>query len=145
MNIYSGARKRRKSRNMATWGLLKRHRFGAWASRHQTEVRIRHKMTFAAGNITTLALADWLQEREGAECIYCAAPATAIDHRIPLCRGGTHTWSNIQLVCKPCNSAKARYTEEEFLSRRRVVVRRVVNPRLSDEWTVLPDEQPICG
>lgn len=30
-----------------------------------------------------------------------------IDHIKPLCKGGSHTWDNIQLLCLPCNSKKA--------------------------------------
>ena len=29
-----------------------------------------------------------------------------IDHVIPLARGGTHTWDNVRLACRQCNSAK---------------------------------------
>lgn len=33
--------------------------------------------------------------------------APTLDHIIPLARGGTHTWGNVQLACASCNSSKA--------------------------------------
>ena len=30
----------------------------------------------------------------------------SIDHVIPLSKGGTHTWDNVQLLCRKCNIAK---------------------------------------
>lgn len=32
--------------------------------------------------------------------------APELDHIIPLSLGGTHTWDNVQLLCRACNSAK---------------------------------------
>lgn len=31
----------------------------------------------------------------------------SIDHIIPLSKGGTHTWDNVQLMCRGCNIAKS--------------------------------------
>ena len=28
------------------------------------------------------------------------------DHRVPLAKGGKSVWSNLQVLCRPCNSAK---------------------------------------
>ena len=35
----------------------------------------------------------------------------SIDHVIPLSKGGTHTWDNIQLLCRSCNCKKSNKTE----------------------------------
>ena len=32
--------------------------------------------------------------------------APTVDHTIPLAKGGSHTWENVQLACLACNSAK---------------------------------------
>lgn len=57
------------------------------------------------------SLADWLAlcDRYDNRCLACAErkPLT-VDHVVPLVRGGLHDISNIQPLCKPCNSAKGR-------------------------------------
>jgi 5-methylcytosine-specific restriction endonuclease McrA len=45
--------------------------------------------------------------RDGGRCVYCAAPATSIDHVVPRSRGGTHSWDNVVSCCRRCNHAKA--------------------------------------
>ncbi|NBW32055.1 MAG: hypothetical protein EBR48_05390 [bacterium] len=65
-----------------------------------------------------------LYERSQGQCsicqITCADPsvwrywdgrtwmptAPTVDHIIPLARGGSHTWVNVQLACLACNSSK---------------------------------------
>ena len=31
----------------------------------------------------------------------------SIEHVIPLSKGGTHTWDNVKLACRHCNSIKS--------------------------------------
>ena len=45
--------------------------------------------------------------RDGGRCVYCAAPATSIDHVIPRSRGGAHAWENVVSACHRCNHLKA--------------------------------------
>ena len=45
--------------------------------------------------------------RDGGRCVYCAAPATSIDHVIPRSRGGAHAWENVVSACHRCNHTKA--------------------------------------
>jgi 5-methylcytosine-specific restriction endonuclease McrA len=45
--------------------------------------------------------------RDGGRCVYCAAPATSIDHVVPRSRGGEHVWDNVVSCCRRCNHAKA--------------------------------------
>jgi len=45
--------------------------------------------------------------RDGGRCVYCAAPATSIDHVIPRSRGGGHNWENVVSACHKCNHVKA--------------------------------------
>jgi 5-methylcytosine-specific restriction endonuclease McrA len=45
--------------------------------------------------------------RDGGRCVYCAAPATSLDHVIPRSRGGEHRWDNVVSCCRRCNHAKA--------------------------------------
>lgn len=47
-------------------------------------------------------------------CVYCAAPATTVDHDVPITRGGTDERSNLVPACWPCNSRKGTLTGAEF-------------------------------
>lgn len=42
----------------------------------------------------------------GGLCYLCGRPAEAMDHVIPLSRGGTNWPANIRPICKECNSKK---------------------------------------
>lgn len=50
----------------------------------------------------------------GDKCVYCGSPWEAIDHRIPLARGGSHWPANLVPACSSCNSQKHAKTEREF-------------------------------
>jgi 5-methylcytosine-specific restriction endonuclease McrA len=47
-------------------------------------------------------------ERDGWCCCYCGATENlTLDHVIPKSKGGRGTFTNIQTLCKPCNTDKA--------------------------------------
>lgn len=60
-----------------------------------------------------------LYERDGWRCQVCGRKtpkalrgklvdnAPELDHRVPLCLGGDHTWENVQTACRRCNAKKA--------------------------------------
>ena len=54
-------------------------------------------------------------EAKGKLCVYCTQPATHIDHRTPISRGGTNRLDNLQPACAPCNIQKFKKTHEEYL------------------------------
>ena len=39
----------------------------------------------------------------------------SIDHIIPVSRGGTHTWDNVQLAHRYCNSIKSNKLVDEVV------------------------------
>ncbi len=45
--------------------------------------------------------------RDGGRCVYCGGPASSLDHVVPRCRGGLHTWDNVVSACGKCNHIKA--------------------------------------
>lgn len=57
---------------------------------------------------------DWgdFQKINGAFVVGGSYPT--VEHLIPLCKGGTHTWNNIKLACHSCNSKKGRKSYESI-------------------------------
>lgn len=52
-------------------------------------------------------------ERDGNRCLKCGAvDALSIDHILPLAKGGNNSESNLQTLCKRCNSAKGGTTKD---------------------------------
>jgi 5-methylcytosine-specific restriction endonuclease McrA len=62
---------------------------------------------------------------ETTDCFYCgvalAAVSVAVDHRVPLSRGGTHALDNLRVICARCNRLKGTRTEVEHLAARALV------------------------
>jgi len=55
--------------------------------------------------------------RDGFTCQYCGRHlsdnSATIDHVLPLCRDGKHSWKNVVAACKPCNNTKDDRTPKE--------------------------------
>ena len=49
-------------------------------------------------------------------CADCGGPADQVDHIVPLSRGGTNRFSNLQSLCASCHSRKT-YTEDGAFGR----------------------------
>lgn len=47
-------------------------------------------------------------------CAYCGDYATAVDHVIPVSRGGTNDRANLTPACRPCNEEKLDFTPDEW-------------------------------
>ena len=76
--------------------------------------------------------------RDGGKCVYCAAPATSIDHVMPRSRGGAHAWENVVSACHKCNHQKADRTLKEIGWRLRHVPREPVGAA----WRILGTGRP---
>lgn len=59
-----------------------------------------------------------LYDAYGSPCKYCGRQLVlknmVFDHTIPISHGGESIRSNLQIVCRPCNSVKGSLTEEEL-------------------------------
>ena len=53
--------------------------------------------------------------RDKHSCQYCGATPgdLTIDHVLPRCEGGEHTWTNVVSACKKCNHRKAGRTPQQ--------------------------------
>ncbi|MDH5099762.1 HNH endonuclease [Lactobacillus kefiranofaciens] len=43
--------------------------------------------------------------------------APTIEHVIPIIKGGTHTWDNVKLACRECNTAKGSKLSQEYIDK----------------------------
>lgn len=50
-------------------------------------------------------------------CAYCDAPATSIDHVVPLSKGGLHIIENLVPACIYCNSSKGAKLLSEWVKK----------------------------
>ncbi len=73
-------------------------------------VRVPHRLLMPLTKRTVLA-------RDQYTCQYCGAQPTkgqlTLDHVLPRCRGGEHTWENVVTACIPCNQRKRDRTIQE--------------------------------
>lgn len=77
------------------------------ASRHKRRGRMSHTKD---GTVTAGKLRKLFETWTGI-CPVCGKTSKpSLDHILPLSKGGTHTLSNLQLMCKPCNSKKGSKT-----------------------------------
>ena len=91
-----------------------------WAMEHPEEFAERNrassrrsghkrKMVLLSADVRTVTERDWqrLKNRHGNCCAYCGeAKPLAMDHIIPVARGGRHSIGNLIPACKNCNSQK---------------------------------------
>ena len=56
-------------------------------------------------------------KRDNYDCQYCSCKldgsSATVDHVIPRCRGGRHTWNNVVTCCLKCNRKKGNKTPSE--------------------------------
>jgi 5-methylcytosine-specific restriction endonuclease McrA len=78
-----------------------------WAARKA--LKLRRTRAQRATQIQPVALIH-VAERDGWRCAICAGVVTratwSLDHVIPLSKGGPHTYSNVVLAHRSCNSSR---------------------------------------
>ncbi|SRR6266581_3160340 len=80
----------------------------------------RARMVGAAGKLTSSDLRAIYTMQSG-RCFYCLTTLGNhyhVDHKVPLCRGGSNAPTNICCACASCNLTKGKMTEVEFRERR---------------------------
>jgi 5-methylcytosine-specific restriction endonuclease McrA len=78
----------------------------------------RRRARLLSAPVNDLTASEWFQilREHKNRCAYCGADGKLTqDHKTPLCRGGSHTASNVVPACGLCNSRKGRRTYEEFV------------------------------
>lgn len=87
-----------------------------WRKANPCAVRAAKLRRRACGVVTAGDLLD-VREMSDGVCSYCLQPCTAlaVDHVLPVSRGGTNDLDNLVMACKSCNSAKGAKTPLEYL------------------------------
>lgn len=86
-----------------------------YRQRHRARIAMAKALRRKLGaNRKTAELALQRVAYYGGKCYYCGAEADTIDHRIPICRGGTNLPANLVPACHSCNSRKRHRTEGEW-------------------------------
>lgn len=86
----------------------------AQARGHNKRVRDRYPEIWAKSTITNEELVEWILKESPAGCVYCGKKVKEIDHKVPLSKGGEHSFTNLQMLCEPCNRSKRDMSDEEF-------------------------------
>ncbi|MBY0791622.1 HNH endonuclease [Corynebacterium pseudokroppenstedtii] len=47
-----------------------------------------------------------IRQRDHYTCQLCGAPGREVDHIIPTSQGGTHTSTNLRVLCRTCHTRK---------------------------------------
>ena len=72
------------------------------------------------------------------ECCYCSGRLTlsklAVDHAVPVSRGGMFTIGNLRACCQSCNWRKGKMTAEEFAELSAFVTSRFPADVVADIW-----------
>ncbi|SRR5215204_2938299 len=61
-------------------------------------------------------LIDAVYKRDNYTCVYCLAPASTVDHVVPLSRGGKWRLNNLVACCIWCNNEKSDNSLKGFIN-----------------------------
>lgn len=107
-------------RKAARWKQANPHRAKANEARYRAAYREQlvvsghNRRAYLKGIEGSFTTQEWqdLKARYGNRCLRCFRKepqiALAVDHIVPLSKGGTNYIENVQPLCKSCNSHKAR-------------------------------------
>lgn len=98
-------RKRNAERIRQAFKLRRQTERGKTLSRLAVERRRSRKASVHSCFYTVEQVQQRFQDFDNC-CAYCDAPATSIDHAIPISKGGADVLGNLLPSCQPCNSSK---------------------------------------
>tara|TARA_R110002074_G_scaffold221702_3_gene392433 strand:+ start:5851 stop:6285 length:435 start_codon:yes stop_codon:yes gene_type:complete len=84
----------------------------------KSSLKIRSIKNGVIFNVTLPELKEMFLKTYGSKCRYCTKILSykniACDHIIPLAKSGDSIISNLQLICRTCNTRKGPLNEEDF-------------------------------
>ncbi len=119
---WNEANREQKSATQSKW-----HKDNPDKNRANTSKRRALEKDAFVENVSVMVL----MMRDGLCCYYCSVPLdfewnpeeyqpdyATIEHKIPLMRGGEHSYNNCVLSCADCNNRKNTMTDSEFLEKK---------------------------
>jgi hypothetical protein len=89
-----------------TWTVDGWELFGWIGVTHKSEAQPRHPVRMAWDAMRT-RINGLVYARDAHQCVFCGTDERlTVDHIIPISRGGTNEFGNLQTLCQPCNSRK---------------------------------------
>jgi len=81
-----------------------------WANHKRRALELEAEGSYTPGELRELL------EKQGSGCYYCGIDLEErhLEHKTPLCRGGTNHIDNLAWSCPKCNLKKGQRTEKEF-------------------------------
>lgn len=124
---WTAANPERKAANDAAWKAANPEKSrAAWRKygathperQQRSNAARRARLKGAPVNDLTTVQWRWVLFAYDYRCAYCNASDVLLtqDHVVPLCRGGSHTASNVVPACEPCNYGKGTKLVEEWAS-----------------------------
>jgi 5-methylcytosine-specific restriction endonuclease McrA len=120
MTLHYDEQRRRAHEYYQAHAEIMRERARAWRCANPEKSRVwikqRRAQRRSAPGRYTLADIRALEVAQAGLCAYCRQPYGRyhIEHRQPLCHGGSNWPANLCLACATCNLRKHDKTEEEF-------------------------------
>jgi DNA-binding transcriptional ArsR family regulator len=72
------------------------------------------------GRPVSASVSAMVLRRDGHACVACSsAENLTMDHIIPVSKGGTSAYGNLQTLCSTCNSSKGTKDNDEWMASRR--------------------------
>lgn len=116
--VNAKSRRWRSSNPEAARDSLKRYRDAHPEAVKATALVRRSRIANAGGHATAQQIAARV-EFFGARCSYCGGAYEALDHAIPVARGGTNWPANLRPSCNACNLKKSAKPFREWMNERR--------------------------
>ncbi len=127
LKIYNFNRREESKKYWKTWYSLNKQKHITYAVEWNRKNPIKRKaltvLRRTGGHLSVKTIQkvyeDNIKQYSTLTCYLCLEPILFgqdhLEHKIPICRGGTNKKSNLAVSCKKCNFSKGRKTVEEFI------------------------------
>jgi 5-methylcytosine-specific restriction endonuclease McrA len=94
---------------MKEWWAKNRHLKKAYDTKRRVKRRLRDEQSYVGDSRVNAVIASW-KKQALFHCYYCQFEYSRVElhveHVIPVCKGGTHSVSNVAKSCAHCNQSK---------------------------------------